>query len=161
SISITSDGVGEAGVLVGGTNGIVVAAGAGDVVNLRGLIIDGSVPTFGSLNGIRILSAKAVHVQNCVIKNFANGFGIAVANSTGTVQVFVNDTILSNNGNGQSGGGVQVQPSGAASSRVVLERIRVEGNTFGVHADGTGNVGTGNAVFLRESVVSGNSQSGV
>lgn len=36
AISITDGGVGEAGVLVSGTNGIVVAAGATDVVNLRG-----------------------------------------------------------------------------------------------------------------------------
>src|SRR4030088_2295079 len=36
AISIYNDGVGEAGVLVSGTNGIIVAAGASDVVNIRG-----------------------------------------------------------------------------------------------------------------------------
>jgi hypothetical protein len=160
SISITNDGVGEAGVLVAGTNGIVIAAGTGDVVNLRGLIIDGS--PLSSLNGVRILSAKAVHVQNCVIKNFSGGFGIDVAATAGTVEVFVNDTVLSNNGNGQTGDGVLAQPSGGASSRVVLNRVTANGNTFGVRVDGTGNIGgTGTGMFVRDSVVSGNVQSGI
>ena len=162
SISITNDGVGEAGVLVAGTNAIIVNAGANDVINLRGLVIDGSVPAFGSLGGIRILGAKAVHVQNCVIKNFSAGFGISVANSAGTVQVFVNDTVISNNGSGALGGGILVRPTGPGSSRVVLQRVAVEGNAFGVRVDGSGGAGSvGNGVVLRDSVVSGNSQSGV
>jgi hypothetical protein len=160
-ISITNDGVGEAGVLVAGTNAIIINAGANDVVNLRGLVIDGSVPAFGSLGGIRILGAKAVHVQNCVIKNFSAGFGISVANSSGTTQVFVSDTVISNNGSGTLGGGVLVRPTGTGSSRVVLQRITVEGNVFGVRVDGSGGTGAANGVFLRDSTVSGNSQSGV
>src|SRR5262249_37987499 len=162
SISITNDGVGEAGVLVAGTNAIIINAGANDVINLRGLVIDGSVPAFGSLGGIRILGAKAVHVQNCVIKNFSAGFGISVANSSGTTQVFVNDTVISNNGSGGRGGGILVRPTGTGSTRVVLQRVAVEGNAFGVRVDGSGGAGSaGNGVLLRESVVSGNSQSGV
>src|ERR1700680_4043197 len=41
AISIVNEGVGEAGVLVSGTNGIVVQVGATEVVNLRGLFING------------------------------------------------------------------------------------------------------------------------
>jgi hypothetical protein len=162
SLSITNDGVGEAGVLVAGTNAIIINAGANDVVHLRGLVIDGSLPAFGSLGGIRILSAKAVHVQNCVIKNFSGGFGISVATSAGTVQVFVNDTVISNNGSGTLGGGVLVRPSGAGSARVHLTRVMVDGNVFGLRVDGTGSTGvSGNGLFVRDSVVSGNSQAGV
>src|SRR5690242_3697373 len=40
SITISSEGF-EAGVLVSGTNGIVISAGAGDIVILRGLDIEG------------------------------------------------------------------------------------------------------------------------
>jgi hypothetical protein len=48
------------------------------------------------------------------------------------------------------------------SSRVILERLAVNRNTFGVRVDGTGTSGgTGQGVFLRNSVVSGNGQSGI
>ena len=42
SISIYDDGSGEAGILVAGNNGITVSAGPTDVVNLRGLIFNGT-----------------------------------------------------------------------------------------------------------------------
>ena len=41
SISIYNDGAGEAGIVVSGVNAIVINAGATDVVNLRGLTLNG------------------------------------------------------------------------------------------------------------------------
>src|SRR5215470_11122557 len=41
SISITNDRTGEAGILASGTNAITVQAGPNDVVQIRGIIIDG------------------------------------------------------------------------------------------------------------------------
>src|SRR6266481_10190915 len=64
--SITIDG-GEgqvASVLVSGTNGIVVAAGASDVVVLRNLRIQGLGGPNGGLNGIRFISGAALFVEN-------------------------------------------------------------------------------------------------
>src|SRR5215471_10277697 len=52
AISIVNEGVGEAGVLVSGTNGVIISAGVGDTIQLRGLFIDG-IGT--GLNGIRFL----------------------------------------------------------------------------------------------------------
>src|SRR5467141_906783 len=62
--AITIDGGGGqvASTLVSGTNGIVVQAGANDVVTLRNLRINGI--GFG-LNGIRFLSGRAINIQNC------------------------------------------------------------------------------------------------
>src|SRR5580658_5116936 len=48
AITIANDGVGEAGVLVSGTNGIVITA-PGGIVNLRGLVINGLNT---SINGV-------------------------------------------------------------------------------------------------------------
>src|SRR5436309_2499427 len=95
SISITNEGAGEASILAPGTNAIIVNAAASDVINLRGIIIDGGQLGAAGLNGIRFISGKALHIQNCVIKNFAgsagSGFGIEVALS-GLGQLFVSNT---------------------------------------------------------------------
>src|SRR5215467_12657748 len=57
-IRIEADGV-IAGVLVSGTNGIVISAGPTDVIELRGLTFNG----LGTgLAGIKVNSAGAVHV---------------------------------------------------------------------------------------------------
>jgi hypothetical protein len=166
SISITNDGAGEASILAPGTNAIIVNAAASDIINLRGLIIDGGQLAAAGLNGIRFIAGKALHIQNCVIKNFAgagaNGFGIQVALGGGVGQLFVSDTVISNNGSGNTGGGVLIQPTGAGSAKVILDRVRVEGNVLGLKVDGSNGAGTsGNSVVVRDSVVSGNSQTGI
>src|SRR5437660_6394812 len=66
--AITIDGGGMlAGVLVSGTNGIVVNAGVNDVITLRGLDING-IGT--GLNGIRFLAGAGLNVENSVIFKF-------------------------------------------------------------------------------------------
>jgi hypothetical protein len=165
SISITNDGAGEASILAPGTNAIIVNAAASDVINLRGLIIDGGQLAAAGLNGIRFIAGKALHIQNCVIKNFAgtgvSGFGIQVVLG-GVGQLFVGDTVISNNGSGNNGGGVLIQPTGVGSAKVILERVQVEGNVLGLKVDGTNSTGTsGNSLVVRDSVVSGNSQTGI
>lgn len=122
--AITLDGgeVGVTSVLVSGTNGIVVQAGANDVVTIRNLSING----IGSgLNGIRFLSGKALHVERCVISNFTTrGIDIATA---ALAQVFVIDTICRDNG--ESG----LRAVATARVFVTIDRSRFENNTsFGV-----------------------------
>src|SRR5438552_4743497 len=76
AMTIACEGV-TAGVLVSGTNAIIVNAGASDQVTLRGLDING----FGTgLNGIRFLAGKALIVDNCQIYEFTtNGIDVALA----------------------------------------------------------------------------------
>jgi hypothetical protein len=158
AISLTNDFVGEAGVLVAGTNGITVAAGASDVVNVRGLIIDG----IGSgLSGIQFNSGAALHVQNCVIKNFVGTAGIAFTPSS-AAQLFVLDTVVSNNGSAAAGGGILVANlnAGASAVQATLNRVEVEGNGFGIKMDGT--TGTGQIHgTVRDSTAAGNSGNGI
>src|SRR5262249_43481981 len=71
--AITIDGGGGqvASVLVAGTNGIVVNAGASDRVILRNIRINGIKGSGnGGLNGIRFISGLALGVENCVIFGF-------------------------------------------------------------------------------------------
>ena len=162
SITISSEGF-EAGVLVSGTTGILVNAGANDVVILRGLDFDG-VGT--GLHGIRFLQGAALHVQNCQIRNFraagaGNGNGINFANSV-TAELYVTDTAVINNGDlaGGTGGGILIQPTGTAQAKVTLERVRAENNRFGIRADS--NSGTGGvAITIKDSHANGNSNSGI
>src|SRR5215470_1240999 len=93
--AITIDGGGGqvASVLVNGTNGIVVQAGANDTVILRNLSINGIATSLsGGINGIRFLSGKALHIEHCTISRFTNN-GIDIALGSGGGSVHVVDTI--------------------------------------------------------------------
>lgn len=161
SISIIASDSGEGGLLVAGVNGIVINAGAADVVTLRGLIIEGAGT---GLNGIRFLAGKALNVENCVISDFrassaGNGHGISFRPS-GASHLYVVDTVVENNGIGGNGGGILIQPTGGGSAAVVLNRVSMPGNVFGIKADGTGSTG-GIKVTLDDTAASSSTFSGL
>ncbi len=112
---------GTAGVLVSGTNGIVINALTTDVVILRGLNIDG-VGT--GLAGISILAARQVSVEDCVIYNFTQP-AINV-NTTGSPSLYVKDTKITRG------------PTGISLTTTVgfpvasLDNVRIEGMSNGV-----------------------------
>jgi hypothetical protein len=96
--SITIDGQGAlASILASGTNGVIIN-GAGIVVTLRNLTINGANSTVG--NGIRIINASAVVLDNVTIENFggaspSNGRGIVIETSA-NIRVSVLNSRLSN-----------------------------------------------------------------
>jgi hypothetical protein len=76
SITINGDGT-LAGILAAGTNGVIINAGANDVVVLRNISINGAGT---GLNGIRFLAGKELIVENCSISGFtAKGIDVSVA----------------------------------------------------------------------------------
>lgn len=97
--SITIDCAGTNGsILSANVTGIIVN-GAGAVVTLRNLSINGAATTTG--NGIRIINAGAVNIDHCRIGNFlgaspSNGRGIVIETSL-NVRVAVMDSQLWNN----------------------------------------------------------------
>ena len=138
--AITIDGGGGqvASVLVAGTNGIVVAAGANQTVTLRNLRINGVVGTpTGGLNGIQFQSGAALHVENCTIFGFTQtGININL-NTSAATRVFVTDTVVSN-----SAGGIAVHNAGAGNVLVAMQRTTLAQNSsFGLRADGGGGTG--------------------
>ena len=152
--AITIDGGGGqvASVLVAGTNGINVQAGANDVVTLRNIRINGIVGTgSGGLNGIRYLSGAALHVENCYIFGFTQD-GINVATTAANASLFVNDTFLTNNGNG-----IQIAPT-AGNVRSMLVHVWAQGNSgFGFLLNsGAGLTGTAIVKFERSDKWHGN-----
>ena len=99
--SMTIDGQGpQSSILASGTSGVIIN-GAGIVVNLRNLSINGASTTAGS--GIRILNAAAVNIENCIIMNFTGtgtvGRGVSIETAVANVRVSVVDSTIYNMGN--------------------------------------------------------------
>ena len=94
--SITIDGSDQiAGILAAGTTGVIINI-AGGIVKLRNLEITGVLT---GLNGINIVAASEVTIENCRIHSFTND-GIKVANTTGTTNVVIRGADISNNSRG-------------------------------------------------------------
>ena len=148
--AITIDGGGGqvASVLVAGTNGIVVQAGANDVVILRNLRING-IGT--GINGIRFLSGKDLNVENCYIFGFTtNGIDIALNQGT-AASVHVLNSVLKNNG------GVGIKASNA-----IAPTVQVEVANTAVILDSIGIQGTAHSrIAVRESIIENASSTGV
>jgi hypothetical protein len=94
SITIKAAGV-TAGVLVSGTNAIIINAAATDKVTLRGLDVIG----LGTgLNGIKVFSAKQVNVFDTEVYRFAAG--INVNPTSAQTRVIVKNSHIHDNGIG-------------------------------------------------------------
>lgn len=125
AITISAKGH-EAGILSGGTNGVVINAGANDVVTLLGLSLDGET---SGLAGIRIITAGAVHINDCLVKGFqatADTAGMMIDADPKT-PIFVSDSTLFDNTSGIV----------LHSGRLFLDRVRiVQNKASGLRAEG-------------------------
>ena len=118
------------GVLVSGTNAIIVNAAPTDRVVLRGLDING----LGTgLAGVKVLQAKSVRVVNSQIFGFTQA-GIDFRPSNAGAQLFVQDTEIYDN----DGDGVVVGPA----TRATLRRVALDDNACGIVAAAFGLAGT-------------------
>jgi hypothetical protein len=154
SITISSEGF-EAGVLVSGTNAIIINAAATDAVVLRGLDIEG----LGTgLVGIKVLGGlAALHVEKCTINNFrgSNGSGIEIAPTTaGVMQLHIKDTIVRRSGQGVNGGGIIIHPGTGVAVKGTLDNVMIENNVVGLKVQDNVNV------TVKNSVAAGNANAG-
>ena len=146
--AITLDGGGGqvASVLVAGTNGIVVAAGANDNVIIRNLRLNGiNQSGNGGLNGISFLSGHDLNVENCVIFGFNNnGVNIALGASA---SAHIINTVIKNIG------GVGIR----AATTAGVVTVGVENSVVVPLGTGAGNIGIEAAqhahVVVNDSVV--------
>ena len=142
SISIICTGV-EGGVLVAGTNGIVVSAGPTDNVVLKGLDLFGSGT---GTNGVNFLAGLLLIIDSCNIQQFATN-GVNVASSTaGARTVIKNSTININGTQGSANsGGVTVATNGNV---LIIDSLLQNNLNYGVQVTGSGNFAT----FIRSIV---------
>lgn len=129
SISIIAEGF-TGGILASlNSSGIIInTTDATDRVVLKGLDFEG-VGT--GLNGIRILKAASVIIENCTINGFINGINVEPPGFP--VNVIVKDTRISNTGTA-----INVIPAGALIADVNLIGVLIGMNTTGVNSAGTG-----------------------
>jgi hypothetical protein len=160
--SITIDGGPvEGSILASGTNGVIVNAGATDIVTLRNLTINGTGTTMG-YNGIKFLAGSELHVENVNISNFrnsaaGNGWGILVSPSTaGIRRIYVENCTIQDNGATTTGGGIHAIPTNGANVYGVIRNSHITNN----YGNGV-RVGN-NAYFTIDNAnISGNKRTGV
>jgi len=150
SITISSIGF-EAGVLVTGTDGIVIAAGPTDTVWLRGLdIFSIGTAALTDNRGIKFLSGAMLTVENCTIKGFPKR-GISIESSTPGAKAFITNTLVLD----QTNNGIVIDPP-SVTNTAVLDRVRVINST----ALGLG-VNPGGLAYVTNSNFSHNGSAGV
>ena len=145
SITISAVGV-TAGVLVAGTNGIVINTSSDvapgdpdrDVVTLKGLDIDGlglSAGVSAGLNGVLIQHAGSVRLENDEIYGFGQD-GVLFAPTTPTEtgapapSLYIENSTIHDNAQD----GVLALPPASKSARVVIENSQFENNGCGIAA---------------------------
>lgn len=141
SLTIKAHGV-TAGVLVAQTNAIVINAGANDKVTLVGLDINGiGTGAQTSLTGVKVLSAKSVHILDSEVQRFKAG--IAVVPTSAQTRVLVKNSHIHDNGVG-----VITAPGSSANTfaTTTLRHNDISENTCGVVSSSFGaNASTPNA----------------
>jgi hypothetical protein len=146
SIAIQCDEVSNGGVLVSGTNAIIVSAGPADRVILSGLDIDG----LGTgVNGVGFNSGAQLIIDDCWIHNFAN-IGVNVASNTANARVVITRSRILNNGTSGNGatGGVAVQGNGVNNLVNINDTLIFGNQNFGVQVTGGGNAASFKNTFV-------------
>lgn len=127
--SITIDGTGvEASALASGTNGVVITASAGDVV-LRNIDITGvdtDPDACNSLNGVQILNARSVRLDNVSISGFKRAVNAPLTGSPAdsSAALTFDDVEAVNN----CDYGLRIAPEAGNSARSTLDGVAVTGS---------------------------------
>jgi hypothetical protein len=122
------------------------------VITLEGLHLTG--------NGITYNSGGHLHVVKCVISGGSLGGDAGIRfQPRAASKLSVTDTVITNMGSG-SGGGIVINPQAGGTAQVNLERVTINGNAFGIAADGSNSTG-GINMTIADSMIGGNAQDGI
>jgi hypothetical protein len=148
--SVTVDGGGTFASILASGNGVTVND-PNAVVTLRNLSINGNTT---GLNGVKILSAKSVTIENCSIFKFRSGTGRAISDertAAGSKLTVINTTMNDNAGNA-----VVVLPgTGTSGVSAVFDNVRVFDNTVSGFFFGLGAKATIKNSFITTNVNAG------
>ena len=123
SITLSGDST-MAGVLVAGTNGILINAAATDVVHLRNIVINGLATVGGgSLAGVKVLQAGLVTLESLQIFGFGtNAVELAPTAAAGSLNVSLHNVKIR----------VLLSSTGAGTGLLVASGVKADGTLRGV-----------------------------
>ena len=135
-------GAGWGSILASGATGVIVNAGASDVVRLRNLSINGAGTSSG-VDGIRIVLAHTVHVENVHIFRFS-GEGIEMAYTGANAgRLNVMDTVISE----CTTTGILIGGSNTVAHAVSLDHVNITRSGHGLRVNNRGVVAVSNSVI--------------
>jgi len=162
--AITLDGGGGqiASVLVSGTNGIVVAAGATDQVILRNLRINGVGQSISpGLNAIRFVSGGVLAVEHCDIFDFANsGIDFEPASPSTATKLLVSDVHILNTATATGNAAILIKPASGVTANVAISDAVLDNQINGIFADGSASGGATH-VNVTNSVITHSTNNGI
>ena len=159
--SITIDCTGTlGGVLASSTTGVIVN-GAGIIVTLRGLEINGGPPNLPGVNGVRFLQGARAHRRGLhdlqLPRRRAERLRHHRQQHAATAVLHIRNTVIRNNGTAVSGGGIQIIPSGTGTARVLLNNVTISGQFSGIRTNSAATTGVaGINVTIDGSSMNGN-----
>jgi hypothetical protein len=101
---------------------ITINANPSDKINIIGVVLDGTAVT--NTSGIQFNSGGSLTVRDSVIRNFSNSGINFVASSSSATQIFVSNTLVSDN----AGDGIVISPTGSGATTGALHRVEIEKN---------------------------------
>src|ERR1700683_2832405 len=120
---VTIEGHGWASIAaVSEQEAITINAKAGDKINIIGVVLDGIAIT--NTTGILFFSGGTLNIRDSVIRNFALYGIIFQPNSSSSSQLFVSNTLVSDNGSDA----INISPAGSGTDTGVLSHVEMENN---------------------------------
>jgi hypothetical protein len=107
---------------VTGQAAITVNANTGDKINIIGVVLDGTAIT--NTTGIQFNAGGSLTVRDTVIRNFTTNGILFQPNTASPSQLFVSNTLVSDNG----GFGIDINPQGLGSTNAVVDHVELQNN---------------------------------
>jgi hypothetical protein len=142
--------------ITGGSSLYITSTGS--PVILRGMDLDGgglgaSFPLVG------FYGSGLLRLEKVKFGHFTDTGGAILFQPSGTATLDIVDSYITDNGSSGTAAGIYIQPQSGVQANVTITRTQVQGNYFGIVADGTKG-GTIRGV-VKDSVVSGSAQNGI
>jgi hypothetical protein len=138
---------------VSGQAAITINANIGDKINIIGVVLDGTAIT--NTTGIQFNAGGSLTVRDSVIRNFTSHGILFQTNAANPSQLFVSNTLVSDNG----GYGININPLSLGSTNAVLDHVELQNNaSAGLAAQTVGQTVT---VVVSESVSANSAGDGI